>query len=240
MNLKCYGQFMLCFVLLQTLINFSYSQSASKSAQPNIIFIISDDHAFQAIGAYGGKLMPTPNIDRIAKEGAIFHNSFVTNSICGPSRATMLTGKYSHKNGYPVNEEKFDVNQFLFSRLLQQNNYQTAWVGKWHLGNLPQGFDYFSILEGQGNYYNPDLISTNNDTTREYGYVTDIITQKSLHWLDKRNLDKPFFLVVGEKATHRQWLPDIQDLGAFDSISFPLPVNFLMNIRAGLLLIIRI
>ena len=226
MNLKWYRQFMLCLVSVQILIISSCSRSDSNSAQPNIIFIISDDHAFQAIGAYGGKLMPTPNIDRIAKEGAVFHNSFVTNSICGPSRATMLTGKYSHKNGYPVNEEKFNVNQFLFSRLLQQNNYQTAWVGKWHLGNLPQGFDYFSILEDQGNYYNPDLISTNNDTTREYGYVTDIITEKSLHWLDKRNLDKPFFLVVGEKATHRQWLPDIQDLGAFDSISFPLPVNF--------------
>jgi arylsulfatase A-like enzyme len=120
MNLKWYRQFMLCLVSVQILIISSCSRSDSNSAQPNIIFIISDDHAFQAIGAYGGKLMPTPNIDRIAKEGAIFHNSFVTNSICGPSRATMLTGKYSHKNGYPVNEEKFNVNQFLFSRLLQQ------------------------------------------------------------------------------------------------------------------------
>ena len=129
-----------------------FGQITPVVKQPNIVFIISDDHAFQAIGAYGGKLMPTPNIDRIAKEGAIFQNSFVTNSICGPSRATLLTGKYSHQNGYAVNENKFDVNQFLFSRLLQKNNYQTAWVGKWHLGNLPQGFDYFNILKGQGNY----------------------------------------------------------------------------------------
>lgn len=218
-------------ILIQSLAtvlisSFAYTQSKQAISQPNFVFIISDDHAFQAIGAYGGKLMPTPNIDRISKEGAIFRNSFVTNSICGPSRATLLTGKYSHKNGYPLNEKKFDVNQFLFSRLFQQHNYQTAWVGKWHLGSLPQGFDYFSILKGQGNYYNPDLIGNNNDTIRHEGYVTDIITDKSLRWLDQRDPSKPFFLVVGEKATHREWIPDIQDLGAFDSIDFPVPDNF--------------
>lgn len=175
------------------------AQISTKAKQPNIVFIISDDHAFQAIGAYGGKLMPTPNIDRIAKEGAIFQNSFVTNSICGPSRATLLTGKYSHQNGYTINEKKFDVNQFLFSRLLQENNYQTAWVGKWHLGNLPQGFDYFNILRGQGNYYNPDFISSNKDTIKQNGYVTNIITDKSLDWLNTRDPNKPFCLVIGEK-----------------------------------------
>jgi arylsulfatase A-like enzyme len=169
-----------------------FGQITPAIKQPNIVFIISDDHAFQAIGAYGGKLMPTPNIDRIAKEGAIFQNSFVTNSICGPSRATLLTGKYSHQNGYAVNENKFDVNQFLFSRLLQKNNYQTAWVGKWHLGNLPQGFDYFNILKGQGNYYNPDFINSNNDTVKQNGYVTNIITEKSLSWLNNRDPNKPF------------------------------------------------
>lgn len=201
-------------------------QTTPVVKQPNIVFIISDDHAFQAIGAYGGKLMPTPNIDRIAKEGAIFQNSFVTNSICGPSRATLLTGKYSHQNGYVVNENKFDVNQFLFSRLLQKNNYQTAWVGKWHLGNLPQGFDYFNILKGQGNYYNPDFINTNNDTVKQNGYVTNIITEKSLAWLNNRDPNKPFCLVIGEKATHREWIPDLPDLGAFDAVNFPLPANF--------------
>ena len=202
------------------------AQTSTKAKQPNIVFIISDDHAFQAIGAYGGKLMPTPNIDRIAKEGAIFQNSFVTNSICGPSRATLLTGKYSHQNGYTINEKKFDVNQFLFSRLLQENNYQTAWVGKWHLGNLPQGFDYFNILRGQGNYYNPDFISSNKDTIKQNGYVTNIITDKSLDWLNTRDPNKPFCLVIGEKATHREWIPDLPDLGVYDEIDFPIPSNF--------------
>jgi arylsulfatase A-like enzyme len=225
---KIYSWKKICLHLITLVMIFPsiFCHTIRSQSQPNIVFIISDDHAFQAIGAYGGKLMPTPNIDRIAKEGAIFRNSFVTNSICGPSRATLLTGKYSHKNGYPLNEQRFDVNQFLFSRLLQQNNYQTAWIGKWHLGNLPKGFDHFEILKGQGNYYNPDLINTNNDTVRQIGYVTDIITEKSLAWLDQRVQNKPFFLVIGEKATHREWIPDIQDLGAFDAVEFPLPSNF--------------
>ena len=217
---------LLSFIFLASLSSQVLGQSSTKAKQPNIVFIISDDHAFQAIGAYGGKLMPTPNIDRIAKEGAIFQNSFVTNSICGPSRATLLTGKYSHQNGYTLNEKKFDVNQFLFSRLLQQNNYQTAWVGKWHLGNLPQGFDYFNILRGQGNYYNPDFISSNKDTIKQNGYVTNIITEKSLDWLNKRDPNKPFCLVIGEKATHREWIPDLPDLGTYDAIDFPIPANF--------------
>lgn len=198
----------------------------ASTNRPNVILIFSDDHAYQAISAYGSKLAQTPNIDRIAKEGAIFQNTFVTNSICGPSRATLLTGKYSHVNGYTLNEKKFNTGQQLFPELLQQNNYQTAWIGKWHLGNLPRGFDYFNVLPGQGHYYNPDLIDSNNDTVRHTGYVTDIITQLSEGWLDKRDKNKPFFLVVGEKATHREWLPSLQDLGAYDSIDFPLPPTF--------------
>lgn len=217
---------LLSFIFLASHSTQLLAQTSTKAKQPNIVFIISDDHAFQAIGAYGGKLMPTPNIDRIAKEGAIFQNSFVTNSICGPSRATLLTGKYSHQNGYTLNEKKFDVNQFLFSRLLQENNYQTAWVGKWHLGNLPQGFDYFNILRGQGNYYNPDFISSNKDTIKQNGYVTNIITDKSLDWLNTRDPNKPFCLVIGEKATHREWIPDLPDLGVYDEIDFPIPSNF--------------
>ena len=208
------------------IIGGSCQRTKSKPNASNIVFIISDDHAFQAIGAYGGTLMKTPNIDRIAKEGAIFENSYVTNSICGPSRATFLTGKYSHKNGYTLNDENFNVAQFLFPRLLQEHNYQTAWIGKWHLGNLPQGFDYFDILVGQGNYYNPDFISNARDTTRLNGYVTNIITDKSLKWLEGRDPNKPFCLVVGEKATHREWIPDLPDLGAYDSINFRLPPNF--------------
>lgn len=201
-------------------------EKPSATTRPNIIFIFSDDHAYQAIGAYGGKLMPTPNIDRIANQGAIFTNVFVTNSICGPSRATLLTGKYSHINGYKANEEKFDVSQQLFPRLLRQSGYQTAWVGKWHLGTAPgDAFDSWTILPGQGNYYNPDFV-TAGDTIQREGYVTDIISEYAVEFLNGRDKDKPFFLVVGEKATHRSWQPDIQDLGAFDSIDFPLPETF--------------
>ncbi len=197
----------------------------SATRRPNIIFILSDDHAYQAISAYGSKLTQTPNIDRIAREGAIFTRAMVTNSICGPSRASLLTGKYSHKNGYTVNEQKFDTDQPVFPGMLRGSGYQTAWIGKWHLGNLPKGFDYFRILNGQGQYYNPDLIGP-GDTTRVQGYVTDIITQLTETWLDGRDTSKPFCLIVGEKATHREWLPDIQDLGAFDDIAFPLPADF--------------
>lgn len=207
-----------------------YSQQndgPSKPKRPNIIFIFSDDHAYQAIGAYGGKLMPTPNIDRLAKNGTIFNNMLITNSICGPSRATLLTGKYSHKNGHKANEEAFNINQPVFSRLLQKSGYETAWVGKWHLGTLPNdAFDHWNILPGQGHYYNPDFINDKNDTVRIEGYVTNIITDLAKNFLENRDKEKPFFLVVGEKATHRQWQPDLQDLGAYDDITFPLPETF--------------
>ena len=209
------------------LSNMASAQTApAKSKRPNIIFILSDDHAYQAIGAYGNKIAKTPNIDRLANEGALFKNAIVTNAICGPSRATFLTGKYSHKNGYPLNEQKFDTDQQLFPSLLQEAGYQTAWLGKWHLGNLPKGFDYYNILNAQGQYYNPDFISSARDTTRIEGYVTNIITQLATQWIDKRDNSKPFFLVVGEKATHREWFPDLPDLGAYDDITFPLPSTF--------------
>lgn len=203
------------------------NSSKSQPRRPNVIFIFSDDHTNDAIGVYGNTLAKTPNIDRIAAEGAIFNNFFVTNSICGPSRATLLTGTYSHVNGFTTNGSKFDINQLLFSRLLSQSGYETAWIGKWHLGTLPgDAFDYWHILPGQGHYFNPDFITRDNDTVRHEGYVTDIITQVATTWLDQRTADKPFFLVVGEKATHREWLPDIQDLGAYDDVEFPLPETF--------------
>ncbi len=214
---------LLLVITLFTLQLHAFTQQ--KSDRPNILFIISDDHAYQEISAYGNKIIKTPNIDRIAREGAIFTNSFVTNSLCGPSRATLLTGKYSHLNGYKANEGKF-VDQLTFPKILQQNNYQTAWIGKMHLGTLPTGLDYFNILPGQGQYYNPDFINKNNDTTRVNGYITNIITDFTTDWLDKRDASKPFCLVVGEKATHREWLPDIQDLGAYDNIHFPVPATF--------------
>ncbi|TWF40772.1 arylsulfatase A-like enzyme [Chitinophaga polysaccharea] len=199
---------------------------AIAQSKPNIIFILSDDHAYQAISAYGNRLVQTPNIDRIAHGGALLTNNLVANSICGPSRATLLTGKYSHKNGYTLNEKTFDVHQETFPVLLQQNGYQTAWIGKLHLGSLPIGFNYFNILPGQGHYYNPDFINNNNDTIRYKGYVTNLISDFFFNWLQGRDTSKPFFAVIGEKATHREWLPDIQDLGAYDGINFPLPSTF--------------
>ncbi|GAA4786621.1 sulfatase [Olivibacter ginsenosidimutans] len=220
-----------CVLLVGAFVCYSCNNSnqsgVKASKKPNIIFIFSDDHAYQAIGAYGNSYAKTPNIDRIAKEGAIFNNFLVGNSLCGPSRASLLTGKYSHANGYLANEGKFDVSQQLFSRLLKQADYQTAWIGKWHLGTLPgDAFDYWNIPPGQGNYYNPDFINQQHDTTRIAGYITNIITDLATSWLDKRDQDKPFFLVVGEKATHREWLPDLPDLGAYDSVNFPLPETF--------------
>jgi arylsulfatase A-like enzyme len=202
----------------------------AQNKKPNIILIFSDDHAYQAISAYGNKMVQTPNIDRIAREGALLENNFVTNSICGPSRATLLTGKYSHKNGYYDNGgTPFNTGQVVFPELLQQNGYQTAWIGKMHLNALSKGFDYLNVLAGaggQGTYFNPDFVNLNNDTITYKGYVTDLISQFFFDWLQKRDSGKPFFVVVGEKATHREWYPDIQDLGAYDSIDFPLPDDF--------------
>ncbi len=209
-------------ILLFLLCSFSLL----AQQKPNIIFIISDDHTSQAISAYGSKITKTPNIDRIAKSGAILYNNVVSNSICGPSRATLLTGKLSHKNGYKENEKVFNINQPVFPEELQKNGYQTAWVGKMHLGALPNGFDYLNILPGQGHYYNPEFIDKSNTKTRYEGYVSNLVEQFSEDWLGKRDPSKPFFLVVGHKATHRSWLPDLQDLGAYDQVNFPLPANF--------------
>ncbi len=208
------------------LCSASSRQTTSPPAQPNIIFIISDDHTSQAISAYGSRLAQTPNIDRIAREGAILYNNVVTNSICGPSRATLLTGKFSHMNGYKFNERQFNINQPVFPEELQKNGYQTAWIGKMHLGSLPHGFDYLNVLPGHGSYYNSDFVDSDKKTTRHPGYVTNVITDLATKWLASRNTEKPFFLVVGHKATHREWLPDTQDLGAYDAVTFPLPATF--------------
>ncbi len=199
---------------------------AQKLQKPNVIFIISDDHTWQAISAYGSKLAKTPNIDKIARQGAILYNNVVTNSICGPSRATLLTGKFSHMNGYKFNEKVFDINQPVFPEELQKNGYQTAWVGKMHLGSLPHGFDYLNVLPGHGWYYNSDFVNGQNKTKRYPGYVTDVITQLSKEFLDQRDTKKPFFMVVGHKATHRSWLPALEDLGAYDQVTFPIPDTF--------------
>lgn len=205
--------------------NLAYAQQ-----KPNIVIIISDDHAYQAISAYGSKLASTPNIDRIAKAGVTFNKAYVTNSICGPSRATILTGKYSHKNGFKDNETSaFDHSQDNFAKQLQAGGYQTAWIGKLHLGNKPQGFDYYSILPDQGQYYNPDFIGMDGKATRKEGYVTNLIEDATEQWLDGRDQSKPFCVVIGHKATHRTWLPDTVDMGRYDDKKFPLPKNFYDN-----------
>lgn len=199
---------------------------AQQTQRPNILIIISDDHALSTIGAYGAKYGATPNIDRIAKQGAVFNNAFVTNSICAPSRAVLLTGKYSHINGLRDNHDEFNAAQDVFPARLLQSGFQTAWIGKWHLKTYPQGFTYWNILPGQGQYYNPSFISMKGDTARVPGYCTDVITDLTVKWLDSRDKAKPFCIVVGEKAPHRTWMPDTGDLGKYDAYKFPLPANF--------------
>jgi len=208
------------FFLLLTIVS-------SAQNRPNILLIVSDDHAYQAISAYGNKLVQTPAIDRIAKEGAIFQKAYVTNSICGPSRAVILTGKYSHKNGFKDNEHSsFDGSQNSFIKELTKSGYQTAWIGKWHLETKPQGFTYWQVLPGQGQYYNPDFLMMDSSKQRIEGYASNIIEDLAENWLDHRDTTKPFCLVIGHKATHRTWIPDTIDMGRFDNITFPLPKNF--------------
>jgi len=211
-----------CFLLMAFIPVFAQQ----NRKQPNIIVIISDDHAYQAIGAYGAAYKLTPNIDRLANEGMLFTNACVANSICGPSRATFLTGKFSHKNGFKDNKTKFDASQAVFVKQLRANGYQTAWIGKWHLETKPEGFNFWEILPGQGQYYNPDFLTMNAGKIRIEGYATNIITDLSENWLSNRDTSKPFCLVIGHKATHRVWIPDTQDLGALDNMQFPLPGNF--------------
>lgn len=196
---------------------------ATAADRPNILFIFTDDHAPHAIGAYGGWLKdfaPTPNIDRLAREGMLFENSFCTNSICGPSRAVIQTGKHSHLNGFMSNGNRFDGSQQTFPKLLQKSGYETAMIGKWHLGTTPQGFDYWDVLPGQGDYYNPDFINAQG-RYRVEGYCTDIVTDKAVKWLKERNSDKPFMLMCQQKAPHRTWMPPLRHLNLFDDVTLP-------------------
>jgi arylsulfatase A-like enzyme len=201
-----------------------------ETKRPNILFIMSDDHAYQAISAYDDKLTQTPNIDRIADEGMLFTNACVTNSICAPSRAVILTGKHSHLNGKTDNYFPFDTTQVTFPQLLQDAGYQTAMFGKLHFGNSPKGFDQFKILPGQGAYYNPDFITKNEGTVRVDGYVTDIITDMTIDWLDKeRDKEKPFMLFYLHKAPHREWLPAERHYKEFTKKTFPEPETLFDN-----------
>ncbi|SIN66018.1 sulfatase family protein [Algoriphagus halophilus] len=200
------------------------SQSQEKAERPNIVFIMSDDHAYQAISAYSDKLIETPNIDRIAKMGMLFTNASVTNSICAPSRATILTGKHSHINGKVDNHFPFDTTNVTFPQIFQKEGYQTAMFGKLHFGNNPKGFDQFKILPGQGKYYNPDFITKDEGTIQVEGYVTDIITDMTLNWLEnERKKDDPFLLFYLHKAPHREWLPAGRHVAEFTQRTFPEP-----------------
>ncbi len=208
-------------------ISLLTSATVFGQQKPNIIFIMSDDHAYQAISAYGHGLNETPNIDRLAKEGVIFQRAFVTNSISAPSRAVMLTGKFNHLNGKTDNQDsKFDWNQQNFVRILQQNGYQTAMIGKIHIPGTPQGFDYTNILPGQGQYYNPVFIE--NGVRKVFpGYVTTLTTQFALDWLDKkRDKSKPFCMLYHQKAPHRPWQPEAKYLNLYDDKTFDVPDNF--------------
>ena len=223
-------------VLLSGLTLFSCSTKKEKvtQARPNIIYIMADDHAAQAISAYGGlftELAPTPNIDRLAKEGVLFNNVFCTNAICGPSRACILTGKYSHENGYYKNESggKFNPNQWTFPEELHQHGYQTALFGKWHLGSEPKGFDYFKYHEGagqQGYYWNP-VYNENGVKITEKGYATNLTTNFALDWLKTAvKSEKPFCLLLQFKAPHRNWEPDTKYVNLWDDVEMPYPATF--------------
>lgn len=199
--------------------------------RPNIVYIMTDDHTAQMMSCYDRRNMSTPNLDRIAADGVRFTNSFVANSLSGPSRACMLTGKHSHTNGFRSNEtDVFDGSQPTFPKYLQQAGYQTAIFGKWHLHTLPTGFDRWSIVPGQGDYYNPQFIEQTGDTIVHHGYLTNIITDRSLNWLEnERDPKKPFCLLIHHKAIHRNWLADTCDLELFEDTTFPLPANFYDN-----------
>ncbi|NNF26518.1 MAG: sulfatase [Gemmatimonadetes bacterium] len=197
--------------------------------RPNIVFIFSDDHAPQAISAYGSRINQTPHIDRIADEGAIFLNSFCTNSICAPSRAVVLTGKHSHVNGKLDNsaQSPFDTSQPTFDKALQAAGYQTAMIGKWHLRSDPAGFDFWQVLPGQGAYYNPDFRTAQGEVRLE-GYVTDLVTDLSLEWLEeRRDPSRPFLLMSQHKAPHRNWMPGPDHLMTFEGVDIPEPDSLL-------------
>jgi arylsulfatase A-like enzyme len=218
--------------ILALVIAFSSCDTNKKEVskkRPNILFIMSDDHAYQAISAYSDRLLQTPNIDRIAKEGMLFTNASVTNSICAPSRATILTGKHTHINGKIDNIMKFDTTQVTFPQLFQNAGYETAMYGKLHFGNNPKGVDDFMILPGQGSYINPKFITPEGDTTIT-GYVTDIITDLTIDWLDKkRNPDKPFLMMYLHKAPHRAWWPSPEKFAEFSKRTFPEPPTLFDN-----------
>ncbi len=215
------GRFFAWLVSLGLASLFSTVAAAADTERPNIIFIFSDDHAQNAISAYGSQVNTTPHIDRLAAGGARFTNSFVTNSICTPSRATLLTGQYSHKNGVPV-FNRFDGSRDHAVKHLQAGGYHTGIIGKWHLGSDPTGFDRWIVLPGQGGYWDPIFLTPGKSITIE-GHCTDITGDLAIEFLETRPKDKPFFLMVHQKAPHRRWEPDARNKARFKDAAIPEP-----------------
>ncbi len=201
------------------------SANEPSEGRPNIIFIMSDDHAAHALSCYGSRINTTPNRDRLAREGLRFTNCFCTNGICAPSRAAILTGKYSHRNGVIDNRSNFDGSQVTFPKLLQKAGYETAMIGKWHLKSDPTGFDYWNVLPGQGAYHDPELIEM-GERKKLTGYVTDIITDLSIDWMRSRKRDNPFLLMCHHKAPHRNWQPDEKHAQMYADVDIPEPETF--------------
>lgn len=203
----------------------------AQETKQNIVWIFSDDHSYQTIGAYGGNLQflnPTPNIDKLAEQGMRFERSYVENSICAPSRAALLTGKMSHLHGKTINRKEavFNHDQQQFQKILQKNGYQTAMIGKIHLDGKMQGFDYWEVLPGQGKYYNPQFITEEGETNYKDRYVTEVITERALNWLEKeRDKSKPFMVMIHHKAPHRNWDPAKQHMDLYEDIKIPEPNN---------------
>lgn len=207
------------------------AQNQQATDRPNILYIMCDDHAMQAISAYGSpisKLAPTPNIDRLARRGMLFKSAFVENSLSAPSRACLITGQYSHQNGQRQLFEGIDSSKTFVSELLQRNGYETGLVGKWHLLCEPKGFNWYHILDDQGKYYNPTFCSTDHfgDYKQETGYATELITKHAIEFLDNRNKNKPFFLMVHHKAPHRNWMPAPKYMNKYADVEFPMPETF--------------
>ena len=194
----------------------------------NVVYIMTDDHTAQMMSCYDNRFVETPNLDRIARDGVKFTHSYVANSLSGPSRACMLTGKHSHKNGFTNNEHGvFDGSQQTMPKLMQQAGYQTALIGKWHLVSEPTGFDFWNIIPGQGDYYNPAFINMDGSRVQEKGYLTNIITDKAIDWMEnKRDRNRPFILFVHHKACHRNWLPELKYINEYEDKTFPIPDTF--------------
>lgn len=207
------------------------SRQTAEPIRPNILYIMCDDHSYQTISAYGSavsQLAPTPNIDRLANEGMLFNRAFVENSLSAPSRACLMTGLYSHQNGQRQLFEGVDSTKTFFTELLHDAGYETGIVGKWHLLCEPKGFDYYHVLDDQGQYYNPTFKSkeTNGEYVREEGYATSLITQHAIEFMDHRDKDKPFCLMVHHKAPHRNWMPEQKYLDLYEEMEFPVPETF--------------